>query len=129
MNDFFYLYFLCWGSFQLLNRSHYTTQQFHTTQLCVCDNLCFEMSTEISVFPQPACFQTWDTLVACWKPFRKRKIAFHYCRSWRTTSFTLVHLGWSLFAHPWSTLFISLQLLGDVNNRNCSFIKKFLCQC
>lgn len=35
---------------QVLNPSHYTTQQFHTIQLCGCDNLCFEMSKEY-LFP------------------------------------------------------------------------------
>lgn len=40
-------WFLWWGSFQLLIRSQYTTQQFHTTQHCGCDNLFWNVQGNI----------------------------------------------------------------------------------
>ena len=80
------------GSLQLPNRSHYTTWQFHTTQLCGCDNLCFEMSNRIFVLPQPALppnpsstggslKETFWTCIA-----EEMCISFLYCHSWCCTN-------------------------------------------
>lgn len=88
-------WFLWWGSFRLLNRSQYTTQQFHTAQLCGCDNLCFEMSKGIFVPQQPAFIQIWAPLIACWKKNFKPALS----KKTTKTNDTDVHVVCMMFLH------------------------------